>query len=98
MVNLENDEEMGVSRKKLLRRVKRVVVKVGSAVLAGRDGLSRKVLRGLSDDIFELWQRGIEVVLVSSGAIASGMKKIGLDRRPDSISQKQAAAAVGQCS
>ena len=98
MVNQENDEARGVSRKKLLRRVKRVVVKVGSAVLAGRDGLSRKVLYDLSDDIFGLWQRGMEVVLVSSGAIASGMKKIGLPRRPDSISQKQAVAAVGQCS
>jgi glutamate 5-kinase len=98
MVNQENDEARGVSRKKLLRRVKRVVVKVGSAVLAGRDGLSRKVLYDLSDDIFGLWQKGMEVVLVSSGAIASGMKKIGLPRRPDSISQKQAVAAVGQCS
>ena len=98
MVHLENDDAMGASRKKLLRRAKRVVVKVGSAVLAGRDGLSRKVLYDLSDDIFDMWQRGIEVVLVSSGAIASGMKKIGLTRRPDSISQKQAVAAVGQCS
>ncbi len=56
MVNQENDEARGVSRKKLLRRVKRVVVKVGSAVLAG-DGLSRKVLYDLSDDIFGLWQK-----------------------------------------
>jgi glutamate 5-kinase len=98
MVNLEDDEVVGVSRKKLLLGAKRVVVKVGSAVLAGRDGLSRKVLYDLSDDIYALWQKGIEVVLVSSGAIASGMKKIGLAKRPDSISHKQAVAAVGQCS
>jgi len=98
MVDREHVEAMGVSRKKLLRPVKRVVVKVGSAVLAGRDGLSRKVLYNLSDDIFALWQKGLEVALVSSGAIASGLKKIGLPRRPDSISEKQAVAAVGQCS
>ena len=98
MVLPEHIEAMGVSRKKLLRPMKRVVVKVGSAVLAGRDGLSRKVLHNLSDDVFALWQKGLEVVLVSSGAIASGLKKIGLSRRPDSISEKQAVAAVGQCS
>ena len=98
MVIREDVEAMGVSRKKLLRPVKRAVVKVGSAVLAGRDGLSRKVLYDLSDDIFALWQKGLEVALVSSGAIASGLKKIGLPRRPDSISEKQAVAAVGQCS
>jgi glutamate 5-kinase len=98
MAYLEDDEATAVSRKQLLLGVRRVVVKVGSAVLSGRDGLSRKVLYDLSDDIYALWQKGIEVALVSSGAIASGMKKIGLAKRPDSISQKQAVAAVGQCS
>jgi glutamate 5-kinase len=84
------------SRKALLRPVKRVVVKVGSGVLTARDGLNRRVIRNLTRDICALKELGIEVVLVSSGAIASGMKKIGLSKRPESLSQKQALAAAGQ--
>ncbi|MBN1106469.1 MAG: glutamate 5-kinase [Deltaproteobacteria bacterium] len=84
------------SRKALLRSVRRVVVKVGSGVLTARNGLNRRVIRNLTRDICALKELGIEVVLVSSGAIASGMKKIGLSKRPESLSQKQALAAAGQ--
>lgn len=90
------DKEIRATRKALLKRTRRVVVKVGSGVLTGRDGLSRRVIRDLTNDMCALRKKGIEVVLVSSGAISSGLKKIGLARRPDTISGKQAAAAVGQ--
>ncbi len=87
-----------ISRKALLKPVKRVVIKVGSAVLTARDGLDRGVMQSLTHDICALRRKGIEVILVSSGAISSGLKKLGLSKRPDSLSQKQAVAAVGQIS
>ena len=83
-------------RNKLLKPVKRVVVKAGSGVLTGKNGLNGKVISNLTRDICDLRERGIEVILVSSGAIASGLKKIGLSGRPNSISKQQATAAVGQ--
>ncbi|MBN2125121.1 MAG: glutamate 5-kinase [Deltaproteobacteria bacterium] len=86
------------SRKEILRPVKRVVVKVGSGVLTARDGLNKRVISDLSNEICDLRRRGIEVILVSSGAIASGLKKVGLAKRPESVSLKQALAAVGQAS
>jgi glutamate 5-kinase len=98
MPNDTADISGSISRKELLKPVKRVVVKVGSAVLTAKDSLNRKVIRDLTNDMCALRKRGMEVILVSSGAISSGLKKIGLSKRPDSISQKQAVAAVGQIS
>ncbi len=86
------------SREALLRPVNRAVVKIGSGVLTSRNGLNRRVLRDLADDICALRDKGIEVIVVSSGAIASGLKKIGMATRPESISQQQAVAAIGQSS
>jgi glutamate 5-kinase len=77
-------------------RVRRVVVKVGSNVLAAADGLNFKLMRDLARQICGLMDRGLEVILVSSGAMASGVRKIGLERRPDELPQRQAVAAVGQ--
>jgi len=81
-----------------LKGVKRAVVKVGSGVLTLRNGLNHNVIEDLSAGISHLRRKGIEVILVSSGAIASGMRKIGLTQRPRSVSQQQATAAVGQSS
>ncbi len=83
-------------RKSYISSVKRAVIKVGSGVLTGKDGLKREVIESLVSDICWLWEKGIEVVLVSSGAISCGMKKIGFSKRPSSLSQQQAIAAVGQ--
>jgi len=93
-----NTEKKTVSRKEVLKPVRRAVVKVGSGVLTQANGLNMKVIRGLTSDLVELRKGGIEFILVSSGAIASGMKKIGLPKRPQSVSQQQAVAAVGQSS
>ena len=88
--------EKRISRLELLRPVKRVVVKVGSGVLTTSHGLNKRVINDLTDDVCGLKKRGIEVILVSSGAIASGLKKIGMAKRPESISHQQAVAAIGQ--
>lgn len=86
------------SRKELLKSVKRMVVKAGSGILTTKNGLNRRVINDLTNDICGFREKGIEVILVSSGAIASGLKKIGLTRRPESISRQQAVAAIGQSS
>jgi glutamate 5-kinase len=79
-----------------IERVKRVVVKVGSNVLTAGPGLNLRVLRDLAHQVCGLMDRGLEVILVSSGAMASGIRKIGLERRPDELPKRQAVAAVGQ--
>jgi glutamate 5-kinase len=75
---------------------RRVVVKVGSNVLTDHSSLNTNVIRSISHQICVLIDRGLEVLLVSSGAMAAGLRKIGLDRRPDEIPQRQAIAALGQ--
>jgi glutamate 5-kinase len=84
-------------RKETLKKVRRVVVKVGSSILASQDrGLHRTVFSHLAREISALKHQGYEMILVSSGAIAAGMEKLGFQSRPQTITQKQAAAAVGQ--
>jgi glutamate 5-kinase len=84
-------------RRELLKSVKRVVIKIGSRVLTGDDGgLDHGVIGRICGDIAQLRERGLQVVVVSSGAIAAGRSELGLTERPRTIPQKQAAAAVGQ--
>jgi len=85
-----------MNRKTCFSAARRVVVKVGSNVLTKGQGLNLPVMYSLSGQISELMDDGLEVILVSSGAMASGVKKIGLDRRPDEIPKRQAVSAVGQ--
>ena len=85
-----------LNRKNILARVTRAVVKVGSAVLTRKNGLNFNVIEDLAADICSLRKRGVEVLLVSSGAIAAGLRKHGLTRKPESLSHKQALAAMGQ--
>jgi glutamate 5-kinase len=77
---------------------KRIVVKVGSSLLTdSRTGyLNRRLVKVLSGDIYDLTRQGIKVILVSSGAIASGVGALKLRSRPRDLSSLQAAAAVGQ--
>lgn len=84
-------------RKKTFEKARRIVVKVGSSILASVEkGLHHEVFSQLAKEISELKRQGYEIVLVSSGAIAAGMEKLGYKTRPQSITQKQATAAVGQ--
>ncbi len=84
-------------RKQLLAKVHRVVIKLGSYVLTTPAGkLDRKVFRDVTQSVVLLRERGIDCILVSSGAIASGIGRLGLKTRPRHIEQEQAAAAIGQ--
>src|ERR1700757_1902044 len=77
--------------------MRRVVVKLGSSVVAGSDGeLRMDVLAGLADELAARHRAGEQVILVTSGAIARGMRVMSLPQRPSSIGELQAASAVGQ--
>ena len=80
-----------------VRAAKRLVVKIGSALLVDRvSGLKLDWLHGLALDVADARARGTDVVLVSSGSIALGRKVLGLADGPLALEQSQAAAAVGQ--
>lgn len=86
------------SAERPLDRARRVVVKVGSALLVDQESgrLNRAWLETLVEDLVRLRRRGQEVLLVSSGAIALGRRQLGLPRGALRLEQSQAAAAVGQ--
>ena len=87
----------GAPARRALPKVKRLVVKVGSGLIsAPGQGLLPDRIGALADELAALAKDGREVVVVSSGAIAAGMARLGLTQRPRSIPEKQAAAAVGQ--
>lgn len=79
------------------KKIKRITIKIGTKVLTdGRNMLDRKVIKGLSDQIAELMDRGIEVIVVSSGAIGAGLGLLDLGKRQKSLSELQAIASIGQ--
>ncbi len=98
MLSFDNsfDRSPGIDRKQYFDRASRVVIKVGSNVLTKTDGLDHEIIRSLSAQIAGLIKSGREVILVSSGAMAAGQKKLGLEKRPAEIPGRQAIAAVGQ--
>lgn len=78
--------------------LKRMIVKVGTSTLTYENGkLNIGRIDKLARTIADIKNRGIEVVLVSSGAIGVGVGKLGLKEKPTLTREKQAAAAVGQC-
>jgi glutamate 5-kinase len=80
-----------------IRQTECVVIKVGSSLVTnGGHGVDQNILNNWAQQIAQLRARGIQVVLVSSGAIAEGMKRLGWQVRPKAINELQAAAAVGQ--
>ena len=85
----------------ILRRAHRVVIKVGSSILSRQDGVNADSVERLARDMAALragsQERGKEIVLVSSGAVAAGLGRLGIQlERSRTIPSKQAAAAVGQ--
>jgi len=80
----------------IFKHAKRVIVKVGSNVLTADNGLNLKAIRSISRQICTLIDEKRDVILVSSGAMASGINKVGLPKRPDEIPKRQAVAAIGQ--
>ena len=80
-----------------LANAKRLVVKVGSALVTNNGaGLDLTAIDDWARQISVLRGQGKQVVLVSSGAIACGMQRLGWSKRPKSVHELQAAAAVGQ--
>ncbi len=91
-------KNISINRKSIFSKSRRVVVKVGSAVLTSSgQGLDQNRIDDLAADISALMNKGHEVILVSSGAIAAGLAKLGLKKTKGMpLSLKQAAAAIGQ--
>ncbi len=97
MIDTSSASGGGGHRAARLSKVKRLVVKIGSSSVAGSEyQLDRRVIRTLVGDVIELRERGLEVAIVSSGAVVAGMGRLGLRERPTAISELQAVAAVGQ--
>src|SRR5271156_4799954 len=82
-------------KSEIVPRVRRLVVKVGSAVLSDTAGVRHDGIERLAADVTAIIKSGLEVVVVSSGAIAAGRTRLS-GRRGGSIAIRQAAASVGQ--
>ena len=83
--------------KSLLLDAKCLVVKVGSSLVTNNgEGLDRAAIAAWASQIAQLVKNGRQVVLVSSGAVAEGMQRLGWKKRPVAVNELQAAAAVGQ--
>lgn len=86
-----------MTKRQNIKKSKRCVIKIGSALLTNDGaGLNVDGIATWVEQISALRKNGVEIVLVSSGAVAEGMSRLGLTKRPDSLHELQAAAAVGQ--
>ena len=83
-------------RQQTIAHVKKILVKVGSAVLTGAEGLDVKIIDTLVREMSDLAGQGYSIVLVTSGAIVSGKHRLNITGKLKSIPEKQAAAAIGQ--
>ncbi|PIE59535.1 MAG: glutamate 5-kinase [Desulfobulbus propionicus] len=97
-MTLQIDREEGLYlRQTLFDRARRVIIKVGSAVLTRETGLNKEVIEALARQISFLRESGREVILVSSGAVAAGRQTLGVARKDhEELRLKQALAATGQ--
>ena len=81
----------------VLREARRIVIKVGSSLVTNEGrGLDEQAVGQWCRQMAALVREGREIIMVSSGAIAEGMKRLGWARRPHAVHELQAAAAVGQ--
>jgi len=84
-------------RKQILSRVRKLVVKIGTGVLTKEGGgLDVPCIQSICRQVAELSRRGVQVIIVTSGAIGAGMHALGMKRRPTLLPELQAVAAVGQ--
>ena len=85
-------------RQNVLASARRIVVKLGTQILTHPDkpGLDRTYLKKLASQIVNLRNKGLEVTIVSSGAIGAGCAELGLNKKPKDVADQQAVAAVGQ--
>ncbi|HEU19367.1 MAG TPA: glutamate 5-kinase [Deltaproteobacteria bacterium] len=87
---------MSSERKEILKHAKRILIKIGSGVLTGENGLDLAIIENIVDEIAAFTKQGYQFVVVSSGAIASGRHRMGFKHKLQSLPEKQAAAAIGQ--
>lgn len=88
---------MSSDKRSQLINARRWVIKIGSSLLTNDgQGLDKSAIANWVEQIADLVKRGHEVVLVSSGAVAAGMGRLGWKQRPEALHELQAAAAVGQ--
>ncbi|MBT8764334.1 glutamate 5-kinase [Desulfohalobiaceae bacterium Ax17] len=83
-------------KEQILNRAKKIVIKVGSAVLTGANGLDPRVINRLADEISLLHDQGRDILLVSSGAVAAGCKVMTSCKVKECLAYKQAVSAIGQ--
>lgn len=99
-LGIEGEDELSAEPLTLARRrlgrINRIVIKVGSGVIAGKGRLRAKVIEDLAYDITVLRHQKIDVVMVVSGAVAAGFEPLGMDQPPSAVVERQAAASVGQ--
>jgi glutamate 5-kinase len=82
--------------RRTLGRIRRIVVKIGSGVIAGGGRLRPKVVADLAYDVSVLRHQGHQITMVVSGAVAAGYQPLGFDAPPTEVVDRQAAASVGQ--
>lgn len=88
---------LDIVRQEVIQAARRIVVKIGTNVLTGADGLlDRSHLAHLTEQIAEIRRSGREIVVVSSGAIGAGLGRMRKSKRPTNLPELQAAAAIGQ--
>ncbi len=84
-------------RQSVVTHARNVVVKLGSQLLTEPSGgISQAYFNAIANQVAELAERGINVTIVSSGAVGVGRKSLGLDKRPADVAELQAVAAIGQ--
>ena len=93
---MKNDNTT-IVRNDIISKAKRCVVKIGSALLTqDGKGLDHQAIDDWAEQIVQLRGQGIEIILVSSGAVAEGMTRMGWKQRPKALYELQAAASIGQ--
>jgi len=85
------------SRKQFVSAVRTVVIKLGTQLLSGKEGrLDIDFIASIARQVAELRRRGIQVTIVSSGAVGAGLRELNIPKRPTDLAKLQAVAAVGQ--
>src|SRR6185295_371114 len=90
--------DMRAERSRHLSKARRIVIKIGSSLLTNekKKGIQHRFLRHLAEQVRTLQNRGIQCLIVTSGAIAAGLFELKLAKRPTEMAKLQALAAVGQ--
>ncbi|HHT9111651.1 MAG TPA: glutamate 5-kinase [Candidatus Brocadiaceae bacterium] len=84
-------------RSQIISKVKKIVIKIGTGVLTTNEGyLDKEQIKNLAGQVVGLKKMGYDMVVVSSGAIGSGMGELGIEKRPTTLPELQAVAAIGQ--